>query len=153
MFDAKRFCHKVFAQLDALADNDKVIWLDSDVLTERLVPMSVVDFLVDEDITYLGRDTYTETGFIGFNQNHDLKAFKDRYRSYYTEGKIYELPFWTDCHAFDASREGGHNLTPDGKGVDDVFSQSILGNYCSHLKGNRKFELYREGSDAIRSAI
>jgi len=149
MFDAKRFCHKVFCQIEALKEYDQVIWLDADVATFRDVPDEMIDHVMEEDINYLGRQgNYSETGFIGYNNpGHE---FIDRYRSYYTDREIYKLPYWTDCHAFDAARGfGGNNLTPQGRGVEDVFSQCILGDYCTHLKGNRKFNIQREEASEI----
>ena len=81
MFDAKRFCHKVFSQLDALKDNDNVIWLDADVVTHKTVPMEVVEFISSAELTYLGRKgNYTETGFIGFNNaSGQIDDFIERY--------------------------------------------------------------------------
>ena len=154
MWDVRRFCHKVFAQLDALKDHDQVIWLDADVITNSRVTADLVDFLVDDSLTFLGRQgSYTETGFIGFNKDHDVLRFLDRYEKMYTEGRIYDLPFWTDCHAFDAAREDlGHNLTPDGRGVDDVFSISILKDYMTHHKGPRKMKL-NGGRNEVRVDI
>jgi len=146
MFGAKKFCHKVFAQLDALKDNDRVIWLDADVVTHKTVPMKVVDFISSAELTYLGREgSYTETGFVGFNNaSGQIDDFIARYWNLYRPSiqDVYGLHFWTDCHAFDYARNGeGHNLTPEGRGVDSVFEVSPLGEYAKHHKGNRKFKL------------
>jgi len=149
-YDAKRFCHKVFAQLETLKEYEKVIWLDADVVTFREIPIRTLEMLLDgAAVTYLGRNTYTETGFVGFNKSDpDFSEFEKKYREMYTKGKILALPYHTDCHAFDEARKGiaGKNLTPFGKGMQDVFNMSVLGQYAAHFKGPRKVQLYRGGA-------
>lgn len=147
LFDAKRFCHKVFAQIDAAADGEPFWWIDADVVVHQPVPESLLkqhDF-----VTYLGRDSYTETGLVGFNPRHDRFAdFMARYAAYYDNGTITGLAGWTDCHAFDAARQGGgENLTPEGRGFENVMRQSKFGDYMAHFKGPLKFDLYRLGVD------
>jgi len=145
LWDAKRFCHKVFAQLDAAAEGEPFWWIDADVAIFRRVPEELLE--QHELVTFLGRDTYTETGLVGFNPKHpEFAEFISRYRSMYTDGKILDLPGWTDCHAFDAARQGmGRDLTPDGKGFDNVMVESPFGPYMAHYKGPLKLELYRLG--------
>ena len=145
LWDVKRFCHKVFAQLDAMKDFEKFWWIDADVLLVSPVPEHLIE--QTEAVTFLGRDSYTETGLIGFNPTHaDFHFFKHMYRIMYTECRIAELPYWTDCHAFDAARNGdGENLTPGGKGFENVMEQSKFGPYMTHFKGPRKAEVRRLG--------
>jgi hypothetical protein len=145
LWDAKRFCHKVFAQLDAMKENEAFWWVDADVLLSGPIPWRMVEQF--EELTFLGRDSYTETGLIGFNPNHPgFDQFKNRYSRMYMEGDIFGLQCWTDCHAFDAARQGrGENLTPQGKGFENVMEQSRFGPYMTHFKGPRKAEVRRLG--------
>lgn len=152
LHDVKRFCHKVFAQLDALKEHDQVWWLDADV--EAVLPISedLINNLTHQSfVTYLGRNTYTETGVIGFNKAHPLfDEFESRYRSIYMTGQILHFPYQTDCHAFDYARKGqGHNLTPDGLGVNNVLEDSVLGTHLVHHKGNRKLRIERSEYEAV----
>lgn len=146
LWDAKRFCHKVFAQLDVAKDGEPFWWIDADVLLMRKVPR---DLLHQEDfVTFLGRDSYTETGLVGFNPQHEHWAvFEATYRNLYASGAIYELKDgWTDCHAFDCARQyRGKNLTPNGKGYENVMKDSVFGPYMAHYKGPLKMDLYRMG--------
>lgn len=147
LWDAKRFCHKVFAQLDTAKDGEPFWWVDADVAMFRNPPLEILE--QKDIVTFLGRDSYTETGLIGFNVKHpEWKWFEDRYRSMYTEGLIFKLEGWTDCHAFDEARQGrGENLTPKGKGFDNVMTESRFGAYMAHYKGPAKFDLYRLGGE------
>jgi hypothetical protein len=152
LWDAKRFCHKVFAQLDAMQDGEPFWWIDADVAIFRKVPVSLLE--QEDVVTFLGRNTYTETGLIGFNPKHpEFKWFEERYRSMYTDGTLLTLDCWTDCHAFDAARAGrGKNLTPKGQAFDNVMRESEFGAYMAHFKGPRKAELYRLGGASEISA-
>ena len=148
LWDVKRFCHKVFAQLEAAKAGEPFWWIDADVLLVDKPPADLLE--QDELVTFLGRDSYTETGLVGFNPKHpDWKWFEDRYRSMYTEGKIEDLPYWTDCHAFDWARDGkGRNLTPHGRGFENVMQTSEFGPYMAHFKGPRKRQLQTGGLHA-----
>ena len=152
LWDAKRVCHKVFAQLDAAKDKQPFWWIDADVVVFDEVPESLVQ--QEAMVTFLGRDTYTETGLVGFNAAHpEFSDFESKYLAMYSQGRLLELPCWTDCHAFDAAREGrGLNLTPLGKGFDNVIEQSEFGRYMAHFKGPLKRELYRMGGADAFSA-
>jgi len=145
LWDAKRFCHKVFAQLDAMKDGEPFWWIDADVFIFKKVPKELLE--QNDLVTFLGRSSYTETGLVGFNPKHsEFKWFEDRYRSMYTNGTIFSLDHWTDCHAFDYARiERGENLTPHGRGFDNVMKSSKFGAHMAHFKGPRKAELYRLG--------
>lgn len=146
LWDVKRFCHKVFAQLEAAKAGEPFWWIDADVLMLDTPPAEMLEQY--ELVTFLGRDSYTETGLIGFNPKHpEWKWFEDRYRSAYTEEIITSLPRgWTDCHAFDWARDGrGMNLTPYGRGFGNVMDTSEFGPYMAHFKGRRKWELQTGG--------
>jgi hypothetical protein len=146
LWDSKRFCHKVFAQLDAAKDGEPFWWIDADVLMLRKPPLELLE--QTEVVTFMGRDSYTETGLVGFNPKHPgWPAFEDRYRSMYEDGLIYQLMGWTDCHAFDFARhERGKNLTPNGRGFDNVMTDSPFGPYMAHFKGPLKRMLIGRGA-------
>jgi len=149
LWDAKRFCHKVFAQLDAAKDGEPFWWIDADVAISSKVPRGLLE--QNDLVTFLGRDSYTETGLVGFNPKHPKwKEFESRYRLMYEGGLIYLLDGgWTDCHAFDAARIGlGENLTPNGKGFENVMAASKFGPYMAHFKGPLKAKLYQLGGAA-----
>ncbi len=144
LFDVKRFCHKVFAQLDAAEEHEQFWWVDADVEMKEPMPDERVQSLTNHSFaSFLGRDTYTETGVIAFNQmDEDSERFWDRYRACYTLGLIFKQRFWTDCHAFDFAREGGgYNMTPHGTGVENVMKTSPIGKWMKHHKGNLKLKL------------
>lgn len=154
LWDSKRFCHKVFAQLDAAKDGEPFWWIDADVLMLRRPPEEFLE--QTEVVTFMGRDSYTETGLVGFNPKHpDWPQFEAVYRLMYVPNQylmyptpgIYGQPGgWTDCHAFDRARAGrGKNLTPHGRGFDNVMRESAFAPYMAHYKGPLKMELYRNG--------
>ena len=147
LWAAKRFCHKVFAQLEAAKEGEPFWWIDADVVMFKKVPEALLE--QTELVTFLGRDSYTETGLIGFNPKHpDWEWFEDRYRKMYTEEMIYRLSAWTDCHAFDTARAGrGKNLTPYGRGFENVLLESEFAPYMAHYKGPLKLDLYRLGGE------
>jgi hypothetical protein len=142
--DAGRFAHKVFAQLDAFErDKDReIFWLDADVVTlMEIHPWFLKQLVREWALCFLGRDTYTETGFIGFNTEHtEFGAFRERYEAMYTNEEIFSLRYWTDCHAFDESRRGMRQVNDIGKGhgLEHVWCKSILAPYMDHTKGPRK---------------
>lgn len=144
LFDAQRFCHKVYAQLDAFNSRHRyVVWLDADVFVKKPFGEKFIKILLNGEMcAFLGRQgSYTETGFIAFDTHHpDFIKFKQRYRDWYDKRHIFLLPYFIDCLVFDASRYGlsGNNLTPDARGMMDVFSQSLLADYFDHDKGLRK---------------
>lgn len=154
LWDAKRFCHKVFAQLDTIKDGEPFWWIDADVAIFSKVPSGLLE--QKEMVTFLGRDSYTETGLVGFNPKHsEWLDFEWRYRAMYEVNQylvdppmpgLFGLPYWTDCHAFDEARDGkGENLTPRGRGFDNVMRDSKFGAYMAHFKGPRKAEVRKLG--------
>ena len=144
LFDAARFCHKVFAQMETCDQYDTVFWLDADIVTHKPVTASwLAQLLGPHMCCYLGREnTFSETGFVGFNTCHpDFDVFRQRYLAHYLEGGLFALPAWVDSLAFDQARAGlsGNNLSRDGKNFEHVFITSVLGEYMDHMKGHRKF--------------
>jgi len=146
--DGVRFSHKSYAIWHAAMHSgvDILIWLDAD--TELLKHVSaeyLKTFLPNEYFTsYLGRHSYSETGFIAFDlRNSHTKEFFDIFKNYYDSDRIYTLSAFTDCHVFDATRTEletsgkikGHNLTPVE--VKQPFNH-VFNGYMIHLKGDRK---------------
>jgi len=146
LFEAGKFAHKVYAQLDAFnSDHRYVVWLDADVVIKSDLTEDFLKSLLDGGFcAYLGRQlTYTETGFLIFDVLHeDFPEFAKRYRDFYDNRHLFLLPYWIDCLAFDAARYelNATNLTPDAAGMMDVFSRSPLKDVMKHNKGNRKYE-------------
>jgi len=142
LYDAGKFCHKAFAQMDAMKkDGGEILYFDSDVKFHAPVNKYFLKGLLkDVSVCYLGRESYTETGFIGFDCNHrDLRRlFLPRYESLY-RGGLLELPYQTDCHAFDHARQGvaGRDIG-SGASSEHIWCRSPLAEFSDHLKGNRK---------------
>ena len=147
-YDVKKFCRKSFAQLDALKHTqDKVFWLDADIVFTRPITQEFLSGLFDgKSICCLQRKGfYTETGFIGFDPDGEkFKEFVTDYENVYRRGKIFNLKRWHDCEAFDeAVKTSGvtvNNLSSFFDGDLHVFPKSALGPYMKHNKGNRKFQ-------------
>ena len=148
--DGVRFSHKSYAIWHAAMHSgvDMLIWLDADTELLNYVSAEYLQtFLPDEFFTsYLGRDSYSETGFIAFDlRNPHTTDFFDIFKNYYDSDRIYTLPAFTDCHVFDATRTElessgkirGYNLTPVE--VKHPFNHIFKG-YMMHLKGGRKDE-------------
>jgi len=151
-FDA-RMCRKVFIQCHAgQLFGGKVFWIDADTILREEVPDDFLDTVLPDDKfnCYLGRDGwyYTESGFIGFNMNHQLaEHFMAAYKGVVESGVIFGQPGWHACFAFDSVRLGPAkpyadafaNLAKDvPHGTMHPQAQSILGKYMWHLKGDRK---------------
>jgi hypothetical protein len=142
-FNAYKFCRKVFAMDAVFDEDDKVFFIGSDVITFRDVPeILLLDLIHEVPFCYLGRDTYTETDFLGFNTKHrDFQKFRNKFLYGFTSGRIFQrTDGWHDCLVFDMAREGlkGNNLSPNGAGVGHVFVRSVIGEYCDHLKGPKR---------------
>lgn len=157
--------------------------IDADCLFTTKVEESFFTPLLDYNISFLGRenfktmrhggydqqgnyihtntvpstkkDTHTETGFILFNTKMEgTQEFIDKNFEYWTEGRILDLEFKTDCHSFDAVRkempelkynnlcEPMGELSPIGS---RVIEDSILGSFLIHHKGTIGPTLYRKG--------
>lgn len=150
MEDGVRFSHKSYAIWHAAKNSnvDKLFWLDADtVLKNNITEQYLNNLLPDNYFTsYLGRvGRYTETGFIGFNLKHAYAdEFFDEFIDYYNSDRIYsELPAYTDCHVYDATRNKFVNekkitvldLTP---GLGKSNFNHIHQGYMVHNKGGNK---------------
>jgi hypothetical protein len=146
--DAVRFSHKSYAIWHAAMNSgvDILIWLDADTEIIKAVSSDYLkSFLPDSYFTsYLGRDSYSETGFIAFDlRNPYTQEFFDIFKNYYDSDKIYTLDAYTDCHVFDATRKElenlkkitGYNITPGN--IKNPFNHTFKG-YMIHFKGGRK---------------
>ena len=148
---AKRFSHKVFAVLNGSkkVKTQYMIWLDADTFTFDKIDESWLDSLVSptSQLTYLGRKgNYSECGFVIYNLAHTCtNDFMLRWRQYYKDDSLFRLAQWHDCWAFDILRDryqrigvDNVNLSPNGKGYEHVFVNSILGEKMDRMKGARK---------------
>jgi hypothetical protein len=146
--DGVRFSHKSYAIWHAAMHSgvDILIWLDADTqLIKQVSAEYLQKFLPTGYFTsYLGRDTYSETGFIAFDlRNSHSKEFFDIFKNYYDSDKIYTLQAYTDCHVFDATRNElenlkkitGYNISPNM--TKSHFNETFKG-YMVHFKGGRK---------------
>lgn len=149
-YDAVRFCHKAFAQFDALQNNDgKVFWVDADTVFKKPIPPRFLADIFDGNaLALLQRPGfYTETGFVGFDTRaQGFELFLAKYIDMYRRGLVFTLPGWHDCYALDAAVELSQvpvkNLSPDFEFHNtplDVIETSVLGEYLDHKKGNRKW--------------
>lgn len=148
--DGVRFSHKSYAIWHAAKNSnvDKLFWLDADTVLKNNITEQYLDNLLPDNYftSYLGRvGRYTETGFIGFNLKHAYAdAFFDEFIDYYNSDRIYsELPAYTDCHVYDATRNKFVNekkitaldLTP---GLGKSNFNHIHQGYMVHNKGGNK---------------
>ena len=150
LWNSVRFSHKIFSQAHAARTvaADVMFWFDGDTLTLKPVTEADANTFLPEGsfCSYLGRVTYSECGFIGYDmKNPHFQEFMKRMEDMYISGSIYDLHQWTDCHVFDKVREEmeaegkitNHNLNrKDVRG--HPFVNSVLGDFIDHLKGRRK---------------
>lgn len=143
---ANRFAPKGYSIIHQLFNPKSTfnIWLDADVRTHSNIDDNFFESIIEPKYitSYLGRDSYTETGFITFHNQHvGMKRFREIYRQMYDNDLLFQLPLWHDCLVFDVARlnTSPHlNLSTNGKGYGHVFINSILGKYMDHMKGPRK---------------
>lgn len=143
LYDAGKFSHKAYAQIDCLEKNPKeeIFWLDADVVFfDDVSEWELKGYLKNVCLAFLGRNTYSECGFIGFDTGHKhFPMFLSHYRDMYYKRRIFELQHWTDCHAFDHARRGiASNDLTGGTGMQHVWCESPLAKFSDHIKGKRK---------------
>jgi hypothetical protein len=148
-YDASQ-ARKAFIEADAVAYyGGKVFWIDADVVTHAHVSDTFLDDVLPDNrlCCFLGRDGwfYTESGFIGFNADHDhCSTFMQAYLSIYKSGAIFTQQGWHDCIGFDMVRRVLDptmfvNLAAGlPHGTMHPFVNSILGSVMDHRKGKRK---------------
>ena len=151
MFDAVRFCYKVFAQCNASKNGGKIYYVDADSVFLKRFEDDILNLLLPDKICtsmYHRNGLYTETGFIGFNMNHEcMKDFIEYYRNLYITDRIFDMRHHTDCHTYDRTRKEMANKYPDdyyekklgdGKKAHIMARCNIIHDYLDHRKGKRK---------------
>jgi len=161
LWDASRFANKVFAIWHMVdnTDADIVIWCDGDVRTHSPITLEFLQSMApaqDELVTYLGRRTWPECGWMMFNTRHpDFKEFMKEWRWIYESNDIFNHVEYHDSYIFGeliikykASGTKFNDIGgPDASG--HVFINSPLGAYMDHLKGFRK-ELGRSNKSDLQ---
>lgn len=149
LHDAVRFSHKSYCIYHAANNSnvDILIWLDSDTEILQNIDKSYLIKFIPQGIfsSYLGRENYTETGFLAFDlRNLYCKEYFDLFKWYYDSDEIYNLQGQLDCHVYDATRIKlekenkiqNYNLSPSGA-TKNHFNLVFEG-YMKHYKGYRK---------------
>jgi hypothetical protein len=155
-YDAVKFCHKVYAQLDCISDpGSYLIWLDSDVTITQPLMEAVIEKLMDGKAvgTFWRKGYHPETGVVVFNRNHPaMRTMANQYANLYETRNIFRLPRgWHDCWALAAACAVEDTPVADftnkhtKEGVLHVVPESELGKYLTHAKGNRKHGIEQRG--------
>ena len=145
-----RFIHKVYSVVYSLENisGDYIVWLDSDIILHSALSYNWISNILTGDYFswYLstGQEWGMETGFMAFNNNHNLKRkFLELYLSYYEEpGKYLEVPKFKDAFVFDRvinslPLESRCNLGSNIP-VKDLFQKSVLKETMTHHIGKKK---------------
>lgn len=153
MFDGVRFCYKVFAQYLSQSLADKIFFLDADCIFLNTIPDNWFNEALPDDCFtsfYDRPGMYTECGFVGFNCKLPIsKYFFAEYINLYITDSLYKLPYFTDCHSFDYTRQrfAGHVGYKEKK-LGQFLQHKIIhvmqydpfiNHYIDHKKGNRKY--------------
>lgn len=149
--NAVKFVHKTFAIWHACKtlDSGWLVWIDSDACLYKSIDINFIHtvFPNDKMICYLGRPgKYSECGFLGFNLDHkECKTFLSDWEDLYLSGKFINLPETHDSWTFDFIRKKYeqslfHNLNASATTNKNPFSQSLIGPYFAHAKGDKKNE-------------
>lgn len=136
----------------------KMIWFDGDTLIRRRLPDDLFERSTPSWAAYgyLGREPkHSETGFVTWRIPESLPIL-DKWVSYCNEDTFLNFKEYHSAYLFDRAREcfpeiKGNNLTPGGNG--HVIHQCFVGDYMTHLKGNRKSMGYspeERGKNKIR---
>lgn len=161
IFDAVRFSHKSYCIYHAAMNSgmDILIWLDSDTeIYDKITKEYLIKFLPAGNFSsYLGRPSYSETGFLSFDlTNPYSKEFFNIFKKYYDEDEIFKLKGYLDCHVYDAARiqlenEGkikNHDLSPPN--LEKNHFNTVFDGYMLHYKGNRKTSRDKQLSKALK---
>ena len=144
-----------------IVDCDFLIWLDADIKTTQLFQIEELKKYINDSkfCSYLNREKHpknnlgmrhllsTESGFIIFNKNHPhCNDFFNRFISYYTEDKIFNLYEVTDNFLLDTvmkqmEQEGKiENIKmSDGKS-EQPLKHTSLGKFFFHRMGAKKWK-------------
>lgn len=153
--DLYRFAHKIFALKLGMekareAGAEWVVWLDGDVVTTADISAeTLADWLPDDKaFVYLSRREtwdHPECGFMGFRLDRN---FLGAVVHAWTSNQVTTYAETHDSHvigelAKQLPKHAIHDLCPRSDGLE-AFGASPLGNFLTHLKGNRKFAPARE---------
>jgi len=160
----KIFSMKAFSWLKMCDtfDADRIIWVDSDVITYNYIPVEFLTDLCDNDtlatfmaVIYDHKKTKEgiikidpllcgETGFYVINKNHsEFKNFTNRYREYYVTGEGEKLRRFYDGDVFGSVVTEFQNKGTKFRDLGDkkhntVFKFTILSEFMTHFKGKVK---------------
>lgn len=148
-WNAIKFCHKTFAIWNQakIQKNGWLIWLDCDTIVKKEVNNSFLETICPDNysISFMGRPgKYSECGFIGFNLDRpETRNFLLEWENLYLSGKFIDLEETHDSWTFDYLRlrspeKWFFNVNSSAITNKNPFSQSLLGNYIAHAKGDSK---------------
>lgn len=158
----KLFAKKAYSIIHAMhnTDADRIIWVDADVITEKEIPISILEQLCKSDqlATYMQvyhevDDTVfvsAETGFFILNTKHKhFLKFRDRYTEYYNSHIKENLRRFYDGEVFGAvvtelEKECQmNNLCKDfEKKYKSPLRHTVLGEYIIHHKSKHSKDAY-----------
>lgn len=166
LFDATKFCRKVFAVEHAASQTkvEKLYWLDADMVTFAPVTVEFLEGLLPDGyyMSSLQRANYhDEVGFMGFRTAHMAnKEWMTRYAGMYRDGKFLQEREWHDGYLFGVLRrkmeaEGkfkSFNLSPGAPRGGHPWLMSPLATCLDHKKGARKLsgKSWREDLERMR---
>jgi len=143
--DVNKFSRKVFAITHAAMNhNGDMAFIGGDTVFHKPFEDDFLRNILDcFYLAYLGRDGYhSETDFLAFDTTHSMNAFfMKMFVMQYTTGAFQHLKYFCDSDVFDHTREllnvpaNDLNVSRDS---NHPFINSILGEYCDHLKGPQR---------------
>lgn len=152
-FDLWKFSRKMFAQWDALRNYEgKAFWLDADIIIKKPIPKQFLKKIFKKKgiVTFFRPGWHSETGFVGFDtKDPKFSDFMNLYVGYLKSGEVFNLKQWHDCAMLDEAVKYSKISTSDltvkweqkktyhWKDLE-VFNKSVLDEYITHNKGNRK---------------
>lgn len=151
--NANKFGRKVFAITKHAERGEPFYFIGADVRALKPIPLEFVEGLMrDKAGVFLLRrhlKMHVESDFAGYDPRHPKMARLLRaYRAAFINGSFLELSEWHDCAALDmlikVLKLTPHinNLSDDVKGEGElgynVWPNTVLGEYMTHLKGNLK---------------
>lgn len=161
IFDAVRFSHKSYCIYHAAMNSgvNLLIWLDSDTeIYDNISKEYLKSFLPEGNFSsYLGRPSYSETGFLSFDlTNAYTKDFFETFKEYYDRDTIFQLKGYLDCHVYDAARIkleteqkiSNYDLSPPG--LEKNHFNTVFDGYMLHYKGDRKTKRDKQLSKALK---
>jgi hypothetical protein len=145
--DVNKFSRKVFAITDAARHfSGKMAFIGGDTVFYKPFEPDFLDNILDGYyLAYLGRDGYhSETDFLAFNTEHKINdLFMKLFLMEYTTGAFQHLKYFCDSDVFDHLRlllNAPANDLNISRDMRHPFVNSILGDYCDHLKGPQRKE-------------